>query len=49
MTLDMHTRIRPADWCATPELAGGEKASLAGLAVGPELSPRKDVFTDVKS
>ena len=49
MTLDMCTRIRPTDWCTAPELAGGEKASLAGLAVGPELSPRTDVFTDVKS
>ena len=28
MTVDMRTRIRPADWCAAQ---AGEKASLAGL------------------
>ena len=31
-----------------PELAGGWKASPADLAVGPELSPRTDVFVNVR-
>ena len=31
-----------------PELAGGWKASPAGLAVGPELSPGMDVFVNVR-
>ena len=45
MTLDMSTRILVR---RRPELAGGEKASLADLAVGPELSPGMDVFVNVR-
>ena len=31
-----------------PELAGGQKASPADLAVGPELSTGTDVFVNVR-
>ena len=38
VTLDMHTRIRPADWCAARTLLSGEKASLAGWQLAGALT-----------
>ena len=49
VTLDMRTRIRPADWCAaTRSLPADRKPGSWPLAVGPERSPGTDVFVNVR-
>ena len=42
MTLDMRSRIRPADWCAFVRSLPGYRA------VGPEFSTRMDVFVNMR-
>ena len=49
MTLDMRTRIRPADWCAAVRgLPAGRKPVRLIWPVGPELSPGTDVFVKMR-
>ena len=50
MTLDMRTRVRPADWCAAVQsLPADIKPVRVIWQFGPELSTEADVFVNMRT